>query len=194
VTAEVEIGLLPAGAAADGALVATLTDLVNRVYAVAEDGLWADGAARTTGAEMAGLVAAGEIAVARVRGGDGGVGAVVGDVVGAVRVQRLAGGEGEFGMLVAAPEYRGAGVGRQLVRFAERWCREHGMSTVQLELLVPRTWAHPVKEFLRDWYTRLGYRPVRTGSIEDSYPALAPLLATPCDFVVYHKDLSRPVG
>lgn len=187
-TAEVEIGLLPAGAAADVALVAALTDLVNRVYAVAEDGLWAGGAARTTEAEMAGLVAAGEIAVARVRGGDGA------GIVGAVRVQRLAGGEGEFGMLVAAPAYRGAGVGRELVRFAERWCHDQGLVTLQLELLVPRTWSHPVKEFLRDWYTRLGYRPVRTGSIDDSYPALAPLLATPCDFVVYHKDLSRPVG
>ncbi|MFL6075508.1 MAG: GNAT family N-acetyltransferase [Mycobacteriales bacterium] len=184
-TAEVEVGLLPAGAAVDGALVAELTALVNRVYAVAEDGLWADGAARTTEAEMAGLVAAGEIAVARAEGGG---------IAGAVRVQRLASGEGEFGMLVAAPEYRGAGVGRALVAFAEEWCLDRDLTTLQLELLVPRGWSHPVKEFLRAWYTRLGYRPVRTGRIDDSYPALAPLLATPCDFVVYHKDLGRPVG
>ena len=45
------------------------------------------------------------------------------------------------------------------------------------------------KEFLKAWYTRVGYRPVRTGQFEESYPELAPLLATPCDFVIYHKDL-----
>jgi Acetyltransferase (GNAT) family len=85
--------------------------------------------------------------------------------------------------------HRGTGVGRELVRFAERWGREQGMDTMQLEVLVPRQWAHPSKEFLKAWYTRVGYRPVRTGQFEESYPELAPLLATPCDFVIYHKDL-----
>jgi hypothetical protein len=60
---------------------------------------------------------------------------------------------------------------------------------MQLELLVPRTWKHPVKEFLRDWYTRIGYRVVRTGDLGEDYPALVPRLATPCDFLVFHKDL-----
>ena len=78
---------------------AELTDLVNRVYAVAEAGLWRDGATRTTEPELAALIAAGQIAVARLRG----------RVVGVVRVQQLGGGEGEFGMLVAAPEQRGTG-------------------------------------------------------------------------------------
>jgi hypothetical protein len=32
--------------------------------------------------------------------------------------------------------------------------------------------------------SRIGYRPVRTGQFEESYPELAPLLATPCDFVI----------
>jgi len=34
-------------------------------------------------------------------------------------------------------------------------------------------------------------RPMRTGQLEESYPELAPLLATPCDFVIYHKNLPR---
>jgi hypothetical protein len=63
---------------------------------------------------------------------------------------------------------------------------------MQLELLVPREWSHPSKVFLNEWYTRIGYRIDRTGSIEDFYPALAPHLATPCDFIVYHKDLTEP--
>jgi hypothetical protein len=60
---------------------------------------------------------------------------------------------------------------------------------MQLELLVPRDWTHPTKEFLNAWYTRIGYRVARTGAIDEAYPALAPLLATPCDFVIYHKRL-----
>ena len=61
---------------------------------------------------------------------------------------------------------------------------------MQLELLVPQTWTHPVKAFLHAWYTRMGYQRVRTGRLEEAYPALQPQLATPCDFAVYHKDLS----
>ena len=97
-------------------------------------------------------------------------------------------------MLVAAPAHRGTGVGRELVRFAE----EHaGRPVMQLELLVPREWSHPSKEFLAGWYGRLGYRPVRVDTVDESYPDLAPLLTTPCYFRVYHKDLGeypRPVS
>jgi GNAT superfamily N-acetyltransferase len=176
------VALLAAAAAADADLVAQLTDLVNRVYATAEAGLWVDGATRTTPAEMAQLIAAGEIALARVDG----------DVVGSVRLRHLDSGAGELGMLVADPDRRNEGIGRDLVRFAEGLTRQRGLAVMQLELLVPREWTHPTKELLHAWYTRIGYRPVRTGCIDESHPQLAPLLATPCDFVIYHKELALP--
>ena len=174
-----EVQLLPASAADDATLMERIADLINEVYAVAEEGLWIDGATRTTLDGVAELTRAGEIAVARVRGG----------IVGCVRVHRLDEATGEFGMLVADPAHRGVGIGRELIRFAERRCREDGLATMQLELLVPRDWTHPTKEFLAAWYTRIGYRVARTGTIDEAYPALAPLLATPCDFVIYQKDL-----
>jgi GNAT superfamily N-acetyltransferase len=174
----VDIGFLGPDAGDD--VVAELVELVNRVYAAAEEGLWRGEVDRTTVGEMAELVRAGEIAVARVGG----------RIVGVVRVQRLDGETGEFGMLAAAPELRGQGVGSRLVRFAEELSRERGLGTMQLELLVPKAWTHPSKQFLHEWYTRLGYRVVRHGRIEEQYPALAPELATPCDFVIYHKKLS----
>jgi hypothetical protein len=92
-------------------------------------------------------------------------------------------------MLVAAFEQRGTGVGRALVEFAEQRTRERGRRAMQLELLVPRAWDHPSKEFLKAWYGRIGYRLIRTGSLEDSYPQLAPLLATGCDLLGYEKPL-----
>ena len=152
----IDVRMAPAAAAEDTALVNELAALVNSVYALAEEGLWADGTPRTTPERMAELIAAGQIAVARADA----------RIVGAVQIQRLDTGEGEFGMLVADPAHRGQGVGRELVRFAERWSREQGLDTMQLEVLVPRQWSHPSKEFLKAWYTRIGYRPVRTGQFE----------------------------
>ena len=175
----INVRMAPAAAAEATALVNELAALVNSVYAVAEDGLWADGTPRTTPEGMAALIAAGQIAVARADA----------RIVGAVRIQRQDTGAAEFGMLVTDPSHRGQGVGRELVRFAERWSREQGVDTMQLEVLVPRHWSHPSKEFLKAWYARIGYRPVRTGQFEESYPELAPHLATPCDFVIYHKSL-----
>jgi GNAT superfamily N-acetyltransferase len=175
------IELLDAEDSRDARLVGPLADLINRVYAVAEAGLWVDGARRTTPDELAELIAAGEIAVARREG----------EIAGSVRIRDVEDDASEFGMLVAAFEQRGTGVGRALVEFAERRTRERGRRAMQLELLVPREWAHPSKELLKAWYGRIGYRVIRTGSMADAYPHLAPLLATPCDLLGYEKPLER---
>jgi GNAT superfamily N-acetyltransferase len=175
----VSVAVEPAVAARDAATVEAIAGLVNRVYEHAEAGLWADGAQRTTPDEVAELVADGRIATARV--GD--------RIVGAVHFQALDPDVAEFGMLAADPEWRGLGVGRDLVAFVETRAAASGHSTMQLELLVPRGWTHPSKEFLRAWYGRLGYRELQTTHLEELYPDLAPLLATECDLVVYRKPL-----
>jgi GNAT superfamily N-acetyltransferase len=59
---------------------------------------------------------AGEITVAWIDG----------TTVGYVRIRRLDGDTSEFGMLAAAPDQRGIGVGWRLVEFAERWSLETG--------------------------------------------------------------------
>jgi hypothetical protein len=92
-------------------------------------------------------------------------------------------------MLVAASDQRSTGVGRALLAFAEQHSRERGLRAMQLELLVPRTWRHPSKEFLKAWYGRSGYRLIRTTTIDDAHPHLAPMLATPCDVEVHEKPL-----
>lgn len=176
----VDPGVEPAASADDAELVAAVAELVNGVYDEAESGLWLSGARRTSPEEIADLIRRGELVTARA--GD--------RVIGAVRVQRLDDDLAEFGMLAADPERRGHGVGRALVAFAEEWARERGFREMQLELLVPTTWSHPSKEFLRDWYTRIGYREVRTGHLAELYPELAPMLATTCDLVVYRKGLA----
>jgi GNAT superfamily N-acetyltransferase len=176
----IEVELLQRTAHVDATLMERVTELTNEVYAGAEAGLWTDGATRTSVGEIVDLTRAGEIVVART--GD--------QVVGCVRLQRLDERTGEFGMLCADPAHRGIGIGRELIRFVERNACADGMRTMQLELLVPREWTHPTKQFLAEWYSRIGYRIARTGTIDELYPELAPLLATPCDFVIYRKELT----
>ena len=175
----IAVRLLEAEVSQDAPLVDQLTSLINDVYATAESGLWRDGSTRTTASEVAELIGAEQIAVA----------ARDGRIAGSVRVHDVVEDVSEFGMLVAAPDHRGTGVGRALVGFAEQRSRERGLRAIRLDLLVPRSLRHPSKEFLKAWYGRIGYRQVRTGSIDEAHPHLAPLLATPCDLIVYEKPL-----
>jgi GNAT superfamily N-acetyltransferase len=158
---------------------AEIADLVNKVYAGGEAGLWLAGEQRTSTEEVTRLIEAGQLAAARLDG----------HLAGIVRLQQLDDRTGEFGMLAADPQLRGVGIGRDLVAFAEAWMRGRSLPVSQLELLVPQTWQHPVKEFLRAWYLRLGYRLVRTDTLDRDYAHLVPYLATPCDFLIFQKAL-----
>jgi GNAT superfamily N-acetyltransferase len=166
-------------AATDDATVVALTGLINDVYAASEEGLWADGAARTTKEEVTALVRAGRFAAAHLDG----------RLVGCVRTGRFDATTSDFGLLAAAPGHQGAGVGRGLVQYAERRAVEAGSVAMRLELLVPREGSHPFKAFLSAWYGRLGYRAAGTRTVEEAHPDLAPLLAVPCELSVYEKDL-----
>lgn len=80
-------------------------------------------------------------------------------------------------------------VGSALVKRAEQWARECACHTMRLELLTPRHWIHPSKEFLRQWYSRTGYTPQTPEPFEAMHPEQVPELATECDFTVWHKPL-----
>jgi len=160
-------------------IVHEITDLINEVYKVAEKGLWTEGSCRTTKAEVSRLIAAEEILAAYL--GE--------NLVGCVRIQQLSAKETELGMLAVKLAQRGTGVGRNLVKHVEDESKAKGFQAVQLEILVPKEWVHPSKAFLEGWYTRIGYEKIRSGTIDESYPELAPLLATTCDFVIYQKKL-----
>jgi GNAT superfamily N-acetyltransferase len=180
---EFNIRLLPPEAAGDSNLMSTLAGLVNDVYADAEEGLWAEGTARTTTIELARFTRAGEFAVASQ--GD--------RPLGCVRVRKLGDDACELSVLAVAPIHRGTGIGRELVRFAEQRARERGCGTIRLDVLVPFEWKHPSKEFLDQWYRRMGYDVTGTGRVADYYQDLFPLLATPCGFRIYQKDI-RPAA
>jgi GNAT superfamily N-acetyltransferase len=151
-------------------MAAELAAIVNAAYDTGEVGIWLAGWQRTTPEAYGKLIEAGEVAVARRNG----------KPVGCVRVRRLNDDTAELGMLSVAPDVHGGGVGRKLIAFAEN---AFPVSTMHLELLVPRAAPHAAKVRLHEWYSRLGYREIgRRGFAE-------PLLAAPADLVTYGKSL-----
>lgn len=179
-TESVEINMLPAHASTNSADMERITELVNHAFADAEDGIWKQGAVRTTVEEVTKLTSDEEMAVARSEG----------KIVGCIRVMQIDYETGEFGLLAVDGEFQGTGAGRALVRFAEKKCQNAQLPKMQLELLIPRERSHPGKTVLENWYYRVGYQRVYTESFDESFPELAQMLAIPCKFVVFQKALT----
>ncbi|MDA3129623.1 GNAT family N-acetyltransferase [Aliibacillus thermotolerans] len=174
----ITISMFPSNANVD---VERITNIVNRVYRTSENGLWKKEVVRTSMEEIREFIQHGEIAVAQTRD----------TIVGCVRIRQVHEETGELGMLAVDETYQGNGIGRALIHFAEKECKKENLQKIQLELLVPEEGAHPAKVALEKWYKRLGYQPVRTEMLETSYPKLAPMLAVPCKFIVFEKELKE---
>jgi GNAT superfamily N-acetyltransferase len=157
-----------------------LSDLINEVYDDAESGMWKRQGTRTNPVGVERLLRAQALILAVIDG----------VLVGSVNVNLMSNGVGEFGMLVADLKHRGKGIGSALVDRAEMWARDMACHTMRLELLTPRNWTHPSKEFLKMWYSRIGYEPQATEPFEILHPELVPELATECDFTVWHRSLA----
>jgi GNAT superfamily N-acetyltransferase len=182
--ATAELKLLAPDEARDEVLVGELVRLINGAYAVGEAGLWLEGTTRTGPGEIAEAIRSGGMLTATREG----------RLVGCAYLRQLDAGTADLRLVAAAPDQWGSGVGRELVRSAEELMRSHGMPTMQLELLVPKGWIHPEKERLRSWYARLGYRVVRSAPFEQVAAHLASQLATPCEFLIFHKPLAEAPG
>ncbi len=157
-----------------------LSDMINDAYNDAESGMWKRKGTRTNPDEVKHLLRAQALILAEIDG----------TLVGSVNINLMSDGVGEFGMLVADLNHRGKGIGSALVDRAENWARDMACHTMRLEILTPRNWTHPSKEFLKNWYSRIGYKPQATEAFEILYPELVPELATECDFTVWHKSLT----
>jgi GNAT superfamily N-acetyltransferase len=174
-----EVNALAPADAREPRLVERLVRLINDAYALGEAGLWLEGAWRTEPGEIAEAIRSGGMLTATDEG----------KLVGCAYVRPLDGATGDVGLLAAAPEEWGTGVGRELMRAAEDRMGSEGFTSMQVELLVPTEWVHEEKERLLSWYTRLGYRFVRRAPFEEVAGHLASQLATPCEFLILRKSL-----
>jgi ribosomal protein S18 acetylase RimI-like enzyme len=166
--------------ASSESLAGAVSEVINAAYAVGEEGLWVRGTTRTNPEQVAGMIRSGGVLVATSDG----------DVVGCACVRPLDANTAEIGFISTRPEHWGGGIGRELVEAGEGLMRSRGATEMQLELLVPKDGVHPAKVRLRDWYTRLGYRVVRTAPFEEIATHVTDDLAKPCEFLIFRKPLS----
>jgi GNAT superfamily N-acetyltransferase len=180
----IEVNPVAPEEARDELLVEELVRLVNAAYAVGEAGLWLEGATRIVPGEIAEAIRRGRMLAATLEG----------RLVGCAHLRPLDANTADLGLVSAAPAQWGRGIGRELVRSAEQLTQTRGMTTMQLELLVPKGSIHPEKDRLRVWYQRLGYRITRLARVEEVAPQLASQLAVPCEFLIFRKQLTKSHG
>jgi len=185
---EVHISFPDPALAANQIFIQELTKLINNVYIEGESEFWKGGQIeRCQPDEVRDLVASGrQLAVAWRHSSSR---TDVADIAGCLKVHMVDEKTGTFGILISAPVYRGKGVGRNLVQFAEGWAKQRGAVMMQMELLFANGWHHPLKTRLGEWYERAGYKLIRAIDMAEMYPDLATLLGRPCDLRVYQKPL-----
>lgn len=158
-----------------------ITELINMVYKEAENDLWKpETSNRTYNAEVENFIKKDAFLIAEKNN----------EIVGICKIGEQDKNICEFGMLASDPALRGVGIGRDLVSAAENWGRSNGYKKMRLELLTPRHWKNESKEFLKIWYTRLGYVPDHTEPFEELFAHRIDDFATECDFTVWLKDLN----
>jgi N-acetylglutamate synthase-like GNAT family acetyltransferase len=100
-------------------------------------------------------------------------------LVGCVYTERREGGRGYIGLLAVDPVRQGGGLGRQLMRVAERHCLQAHCTEVVITVINLRTELMP-------FYRSQGYREQGTLPYSDTHRA-----TQPCHFIVMVKPLAR---
>lgn len=184
------IELAPASAAENLSEVSAVTKLANDVFIEAEVGIWNTGFVRTNDAEVAELIRKGELAVAYLASpSDGPETLKKGQLVGCACIKRTSESTCTLSMLTLDTKHQGLGLGREIFKFVEDHCLSIGCTILALDILVPTSYAHPLKTRMQAWYTRLGFEQVRLADFSKQYPSLAPLLAGPVVYRVFGKRL-----
>jgi GNAT superfamily N-acetyltransferase len=99
-----------------------------------------------------------------------------GGLAGCVFVE-IGGAVGYFGMLSIDPARQRQGLGARLVAEAERYCRDAGCTTMEIEVV-------NLRQELPPFYRRLGYAESGTRRFPDTQRA-----TKPCHFIVMEKPL-----
>lgn len=153
-----------------------LCKLINDVYDDAESGMWQKGAVRIKKDALVSLINNEKVILSKINN----------EIVGCIVVELINQTTAEFGVLAVDKIYRKLGLGNKLITAAENSALANNAKIMQLKLLTPKYWIHPSKEFLKNWYNKLGYIKTEVVPFDEDK---VNFLATPCDFTVYQKKL-----
>ncbi|RDW59208.1 hypothetical protein BP5796_12132 [Coleophoma crateriformis] len=184
------IQLLPPEAASNPSLVSEITTLVNQVYIEAEGDFFVEPRLRkllrTNPAQVTEYIQLHGVYTATHSG----------HIIGCIKLQiedpeDQAGNArvGHLGLFAISSSQRRSGLGRRLVEVVEQDARLRGCHIMELEILTPKEGGHVFKDFLKVWYSKMGYRPVRNEELADALPFLVPDITRPSHLVIYQKHL-----
>jgi N-acetylglutamate synthase-like GNAT family acetyltransferase len=154
-----------------------LVEMINEVYLESEAEIWLVGHQRISPERMAEVITDGELLIAEKDN----------QIAGCIHLERKSDNTYRFKMLVTNPKLKRNGIGTILVDYAEKVAIERGAEKMQLELLVTTDFIIEDKVFLKNWYTRLGYKKIKTLNVEYVHKGLEKLLKTGCVAEVYQK-------
>jgi len=100
-----------------------------------------------------------------------------GELLGLVYADLREKGRGYIGLLTVNPDKQSRGIGSQLMQSAEDFCRDHGCSIAEIDVI-------NLRPELVDWYRGQGYQVVG----EAPYPR-PEILIQPCHFIAMQKGL-----
>ncbi|RDW63760.1 hypothetical protein BP6252_11305 [Coleophoma cylindrospora] len=184
------IQLLPPEAASNPSLVSEITTLVNQVYLEAEGDFFVEThlrkLLRTDPAQVTEYIQLHRVYTATHDG----------HIIGCIKLQIEDAGDqacsakvGHLGLFAVSSSQRRSGLGRRLVEVVEKDALLRGCQAMELEILTPKEGGHVFKDFLKVWYSKMGYRVVRTEELADSLPFLVPDIIRPSHLVIYQKHL-----
>ncbi len=151
-------------------------------YAETEREVWGNNYARIKFDDYKDIINRGEIFGAFIEG----------KIVGSVHVYNKDDEAYSFGLLSADFDLKGKGIGKSLVNYIEQYALVNGAKFMDLEILRPIEIEVPFKVFLKNWYTKMGYKFVYSGTFTELKPneaAKADKLIQPCAFDCYRKVL-----
>lgn len=157
----------------------TLKEMINEVYWESEQNIWQDVHRRISVQGLKEIIAHQQLIIAKYNGA----------IAGCIHLEPITDTLYKFKMVSVSPNYKQKGIGGQLVSFAEQTALTYGAQTMQLELLVPIEFEHPDKVILDKWYTKIGYVKQSVHDVDYCHQGLGQFLKTPCNAVVYQKQL-----
>eukprot|EP00045_Choanoeca_perplexa_P020565 m.4658 g.4658 ORF g.4658 m.4658 type:complete len:187 (-) comp7098_c0_seq1:51-611(-) len=184
---EVEIGVPSSYLPSD---VKVIIGMVNAAYDYGEKGMWNEGFTRTTKEGVIELLDARKLLVAKQK--DAIIGCIKLDP--SYKTQRHNGTPAhmaEIGMLAVSSDLRRHGLGKKLMTAAIVAAQAAKCNGIELQLVQPKDWTHPVKAFLAQWYASLGFELVGEQDDVAEFFRIAQYLATEVKVAVYELMLDE---
>lgn len=162
--------------------VRVLHAIMVEVYAVTEVDIWGHDYQRMDLAEFTEIINKEELLVAKFNG----------QLVGCLHLYRLTDFVFSFGLLSVDFNFKGKGIGRELIQFAEEIARKNKGESMEIEVLRAKHQELEFKQILDQWYQRLGYELIQTVDFLERKPdkvEKSKLFVQPSVFDCYRKIL-----